>query len=100
ARINRINHVTQIGRDVSAVETSGLRELIVPEHIIHSYAWIRETEAMREAGAWRVRATSLENAPEGREVHAASPYRWWLAAVGAIDRQLNGGSIVRSNERA
>ena len=78
----------------------GKRWLIVPEHDNHSYQWIAETQQMLARGEWRVRRTDDENAPYGREVHSASPYRWWLVLIAWCDHAVSGRPIGLSVERA
>jgi hypothetical protein len=55
--------------------------LIVPGHVNESYEWIDQTRQMFAQRELRVRHIDYENAPFGREVFAASPYRWWLGFV-------------------
>ena len=78
----------------------GTRSLIVPEHNAETYHWVMQTQQMFARGEWRVRHIDYENAPFGREVHAASAYRWWLGLVAQIDHLLSGRPIGQSVERA
>ncbi len=78
----------------------GKRWLIVPEHDNGTYQWIEETQEMLARGDFRVRSASYENAPFGRDVHAASPYRWWLVAVGWAGHAVTGRSLGLWMERA
>ena len=78
----------------------GKRWLIVPERNNRSYQWIAETQQMLARGEWRVRHVDYDNAPHGREVHAASPYRWWLGLVAWCDHAISGRPLGLSVERA
>lgn len=78
----------------------GLRRAIVPSHNNESYQWMQQTQQMFAQSDWRVRRVDYENAPNGREVHESSPYRWWLGLVAKIDQSLSGRSIGRAVERA
>ena len=60
--------------------------LIVPEHDNVSYEWLIQSRQMLEQRQWRVRHVDYENAPFGREVENASPYRWWLGALAGVER--------------
>jgi hypothetical protein len=51
-------------------------------------------------GELRVRRVDYENAPFGREVHRASPYRWWLSFIAWCYHALTGKPITRSVEWA
>jgi hypothetical protein len=78
----------------------GKRWLIVPEHHNPTYQWIEETQLMLARGDWRVRGVEYENAPFGREVHAASPYRWWLVLVAWVEHALAKQPLGLCVERA
>lgn len=78
----------------------GVRRLLVQGANDASYQWIEQTQQMLATGDWRVRHVSHENAPAGRVVHAASPYRWWLGLVAILHHATAGGSIGRSVEFA
>ncbi|HEU5080106.1 MAG TPA: hypothetical protein VFT72_12910 [Opitutaceae bacterium] len=107
-RVRRAERVTEIAQEnvppLSRTSPTGYaggtRELIVPEHLASSYEWIAETQQMFAQHEWRVRSIDSENAPHGRAVHHASPYRWWLGAVAWADHAGSGRPIGLSVERA
>jgi hypothetical protein len=74
--------------------------LIVPDHDASSYEWLDQTRQMFARREWRVRTIDYENAPFGREVFAASPYRWWLGAIARLDQVTSGRPTGPSVERA
>jgi hypothetical protein len=76
------------------------RELIVPEHNEGSFHWIAQTQQMFAQREIRVRHVDYDNAPFGREVNAASPYRWWLGVVAWLDQAVSGRPLGLSVERA
>lgn len=78
----------------------GTRSLIVPEHNIETYHQIAQTQQMFARGEWRVRYIDYENAPFGRDVHATSPYRWWLGLVAWCDQLISGRPLGQAVERA
>lgn len=102
-RIKNVQRVTALGRAAGNDGKSAATTrhwLIVPEHNLRSYQWMAETEQMLARGEWRVRQIDYENAPVGREVHAASPYRWWLGLVTWLMHVTRGGTTGESLEAA
>ena len=78
----------------------GVRRLLVPGNNHGSYQWIVQTQQMLARGDWRVRHVDYDNAPQGRESHAPSLYRWWLGAVAGVDHAVSGRSLALAVERA
>jgi hypothetical protein len=109
-RIRRVEYVSGlVGRanPVDATDTASptgyagrQRELIVPERIEDSFHWIEETQQMFAKGELRVRHVDFENAPAGRDVTSASPYRWWLGLAAWADHLRSGRPIGISVEHA
>lgn len=106
-RIERVEFVTRTAQEGAAVDArsptgwaGGKRWLIVPEHNNPTYQWIEETEQMLAAHDWRIRRIAYENSPIGRDVQSASPYRWWLVAVGWLEGAFTGHPLALSVERA
>ncbi|HVM61031.1 MAG TPA: hypothetical protein VMV72_09195 [Verrucomicrobiae bacterium] len=51
--------------------------------------WVRNaTDLVEEPGVWRLRHTTSDNAPVGREVHWSSGWAWWLIGLGAVERAV------------
>ena len=106
-RLRRVEFVSNMARADARVDpgsptgyADGKRWLIVPEHNNPTYQWIEETQLMLARGDWRVRSAGYENAPFGREVHSASPYRWWLVALAWCDHAVSGRPLGLCVERA
>lgn len=106
-RLGRLEQIATVSRGDSVADPAsatgyagGVREWVVPDHDGNSYAWLAQTQQMLARGEWRVRHVDTENAPFGREVHAASPYRWWLGLVATGQRALTGESPGLAVERA
>ena len=106
-RAERVLYVTNTDGEAAVVDANsptgyagGKRWLIVPEHNNRSYQWIAETQQMLARHEWRVRQIDYENAPFGREVNSASPYRWWLGLIAWCDHTLSGRPLGLSVERA
>src|ERR1019366_637856 len=106
-RLQRVEFVSNIARGDARIDpgsptgyADGKRWLIVPEHNNPTYQWIEETQLMLARGDWRVRSADYENAPFGRDVHSASPYRWWLVLVAWCDHAVSGQPLGLCVERA
>lgn len=106
-RAERVNNVTHLDAQEARIDPAsptgyagGKRWLIVPEHNNRSYQWIAETQQMFSRHEARVRHIDYENAPFGRDVHSASPYRWWLGLVAWADHAGSGRPLGLSVERA
>jgi hypothetical protein len=110
SRIQRVEYVSGLPGRAEAVDAidrasptgyaHGQRELIVPERDEDSFNWIAQTQQMFARGEWRVRHVDYDNAPGGRDVSAASPYRWWLGLVAWVDHTFSDRPIGLSVERA
>lgn len=107
SRSGRVDFVTGATAQVAPVDpgsptgyADGKRWLVVPEHDNATYQWIEETQRMLAAGDWRIRSILYENAPFGRAVHEASPYRWWLAGLAWVGHSLSGKPLALCVERS
>ena len=108
-RVRQVEYVSGIGElsgaepAINASTPAGSAtwqpRLIVPGHNNPSYEWLDQTRQMFAHREWRVRHIDYENAPFGREVYAASPYRWWLGLVAWCDHNISGRSLGQSVER-
>jgi hypothetical protein len=78
----------------------GRRSLVMPLGAADTAHWIMQTQMMLASGEWRVRRVDYDNAPDGREVHWAAPFHWWLAGLAWIDHGLTGRPLGQSVERA
>lgn len=78
----------------------GRRSLVMPLGAADTAHWIMQTQAMIATGEWRIRRVDYDNAPDGREVHWAAPFHWWLAGLAWIDHGLSGRPLGQSVERA
>jgi hypothetical protein len=96
-RVKRIAYVSEVAglpagvahADVASDGVSPWQaRLIVPGHRGESYEWLDLTREMFARRDLRVRHIYYENAPAGRDVLAASPYRWWLGVVALAHRSV------------
>jgi len=106
-RVAYVSNLAEWSVDDPVVDSSsptgyagGLRRLIVPNHSNESYQWLAQTQQMAARGEWRVRRVDYENAPNGREVHAPSPYPWWLGIVAWVDHAISHRPLGQSVEQA
>ncbi len=76
------------------------RHLILPRYGIDGYHWLMQTQQMLATGDARIRHVDYDNAPDGREVHWASPFRWWLGLLARIDHTITGAPLGQCVERA
>jgi hypothetical protein len=86
----RIRHVDEISSlygvtvDAPAIDAAsptgyslGRRSAFFPGGGLDSLHWVMQTQAMFATGTWRIHEIAYDNAPHGRAVHWASPFRWW-----------------------
>ena len=106
-RAQRVEFVSKVASEEARTDAGsptgyadGKRWLIVPEHNNPTYQWIEETQLMLARGDWRVRSVDYENSPFGRDVHSASPYRWWLVLIAWVDHGYSGRPLGLCVERA
>jgi hypothetical protein len=100
-RLRHVEYVSAIGESAGTAVGAGWQpRLIVPDHNNPSYEWLDQTRQMFAQREWRVRHIDYENAPFGRDVYAASPYRWWLGVLAWIDHEVSGRPLGSSLERA
>lgn len=52
------------------------------------YLWNRHAYHLTEDGRWRLRYTTFDNAPKGREVHWNSAFAWYLRLMGHLRNAL------------
>lgn len=79
---------------------AGMHALILPAGATDSCHWILQTEQMFASGESRIRRVGYDNAPAGREIHWASPYRWWIGFLAWTEHVATGQSLPKGIERA
>jgi hypothetical protein len=105
-RIAEIERISQLEAGAAADDTSptgyvrGTRNLILPEKTPSGQPWVMDVQKMLAAGAVPVKHTDYDNAPEGRPIQGASPYRGWLRLIARLEVWLGGYSPGRAVERA
>jgi drug/metabolite transporter superfamily protein YnfA len=71
-----------------------------PAVAIDAMTWVRHALSLLEDGQVRLRHTSIDNAPDGREVHWNSGWAWAIAGAGRAYQWLHGGPIEHAVEKA
>ena len=67
--------------ELAAIPDVHPRQAIYPIASADSHWWVMHTESMLRSGDWRVRESTRDNAPLGREVHWSSGLMWALAGL-------------------
>ena len=106
-RIERVRHVTGLEAEALSTDSSsptgyagGVRQLVVPERNVESYQWIAQTQQALADKTLRLRRTTLDNWPEGRDVRTPSPYRWYLSVLARIHHAATALPLGQSVEWA
>jgi tetratricopeptide (TPR) repeat protein len=73
-----------------AAEASTPLRQVIPARNADAQMWVRHALAGSEAGVSRVRFTTADNAPVGREVHWSSGFAWLLRGAAALQASLVG----------
>lgn len=74
----------------------GTRGLLLPVGSASSQPWIMDAQKMAATDSWSMPRADYDNAPEGRAVHGAIPYRWWLRSVAKAERTPGGQAMERA----
>lgn len=77
-------------------QVRGNRNLILPEQAAAGQPWIMDTQKLAAADAWFAAQADYDNAPDGRPVHGASPYRWWLRGLAGLLDGNPGQTVERA----
>lgn len=107
-RVRHIDGISHLGGGAEAAldpysptgYAGGVRALVLPEPDRRSMQWIVQAQELVQRGAFRLDRVAYDNAPQGRPVRTASPYRWWLVIVGWIDSLMSPRSLAAGIERA
>lgn len=71
-----------------------------PAFAADAQVWVRHALALLEGHDVRLRQTTIDNAPKGREVHWNSAWAWTIAGAGKVHQLFTGLPITTSVERA
>ncbi|CAM3109432.1 hypothetical protein RAHE111665_15415 [Rariglobus hedericola] len=62
--------------------------------------WVRHALGLAETGAWRLRTTEIDNAPDGRSIYWNSGWALWLEACGRVRKAFTGEPLATAIEEA
>lgn len=93
-------HASKMQPELAAIPGVQPREAIYPLASADSNWWVMHTEAMLRDGDWRVRQSSRDNAPLGREVHWSSGLMWGLAGMAWLIHLGSGAETIPSVQQA
>jgi tetratricopeptide (TPR) repeat protein len=70
-----------------------------PAFAADAQTWVRHALSLLEGDSIRLRYTTIDNAPSGREVHWNSAWAWVIALAGQVDHWLTGRPVPQAIER-
>lgn len=106
ARVARVRAATVVQTWEAAPDPSpvspGARErmTVLPADSVDAKWWIIHTEEMLRRGGWRIRDTSVDNAPQGREVHWSSALPLILATIARFRSVAAGTPLLDEVQNA
>lgn len=92
------HRTSSLGRD--DVRISLPYQLVRPEFTVDGHMWIRHSVNLTRGDGPQLRATQVDNAPHGREVHWNSAYAWWIALNGLVREKITGLPRTQATEQA
>ncbi len=81
-------------------EASTPLKQIYPVFAADALVWVRHSLALIEGDDIRLRYTTIDNAPTGREVHWNSAWAWAIAGAGWVHHLFTGTPLPSSVEKA
>lgn len=91
--------VGQLGLRGAPAASTPLREAY-PAFAADAQTWVRHALTLLEGDQIQLRHTTIDNAPDGREVHWNSAWAWWIAGAGWIDHLFTGAPLANAVENA
>ena len=91
--------VDQLGLRGAQVSATPLKEAY-PAFAADAQTWVRHALSLLEGHESRLRFTTIDNAPNGREVHWNSAWAWTIAGAGWVHHLFTGLPVTNSVERA
>jgi hypothetical protein len=79
--------------------TTPLRQTY-PEFAADAQTWVLHALSLIEGDGIRLRHTTIDNAPAGRDVHWNSAWAWAIAAAGGVHHLATGTPIAHAVEKA
>ena len=82
-----------------ATEASTPLKATYPSFAADAQVWVRHALSLLEGDSLRLRYTTIDNAPTGREVHWNSAWAWTIALAGKVEHWLTGQPLPQAVER-
>ncbi len=89
----------KLGLRGAAAPTTPLKETY-PAFAADAQVWVRHALALLEGSDIRLRHTTIDNAPVGREVHWNSAWAWCIAGAGWLQHLITGQPLEQAVEKA
>ncbi|HUQ28857.1 MAG TPA: hypothetical protein VM051_09705 [Usitatibacter sp.] len=83
-----------------AVEAPTPLKQTYPAFAADAQTWVRHALALAEGGSLRLRHTTIDNAPAGRDVHWNSAWAWTIAGAGVVHHLATGTPSPAATEKA
>jgi hypothetical protein len=96
---NYLDIASQLGNRGSIYARTPLIQ-IYPAFGADAQTWVRHSLSLVEGKQLRLRSTTIDNAPKGREVHWNSAWAWMIAGAGRIREMFTGEPLAIAIERA
>ena len=94
-----LNVVSELGLRGAATASTPLKQPF-PAFAADGQTWVRHALALQEGHDVQLRYTTIDNAPDGREVHWNSAWAWTIAGAGRLYRLFTGEPLQNSVEKA
>ncbi|MES2694696.1 MAG: protein kinase [Verrucomicrobiota bacterium] len=87
---------------VGALDTGAATPLrqMFPAFAADAQTWVRHALDLLEGDNFQLKFTTLDNAPQGREVHWSAAWAWCIAGAGKLHQLFTGLPLPQSVERA
>ena len=94
-----LNIVSQLGLRGAPAASTPLAQPF-PAFAADGQTWVRHALALHEGDSLQLRYTTIDNAPDGREVHWNSVWAWTILGAGQIHRMFTGLPLPTAVEHA
>lgn len=91
--------VAQLGLRGQPAATTPMKAAF-PSFAVDAKIWVRHALSLTQGDQIRLRHTTIDNAPEGREVHWNSAWAWTIVAAGGVEHALTGKPMPEAIEAA
>lgn len=94
-----VRQLDALGRPAGGEPATPLRQ-VMPARYADAQMWVRHVIAAEASGVARLRFTTVDNAPAGREVHWSSLPAWLLRGAATLHRAVTGQSGTLALEQS